>query len=309
MNRLERLPVPILPTFVGFATLGNVYNAMGYPLLRHISILLAAFVLLLYIIKICKFPQTVRAEYGTVIPASLYAGFTMITMILGSYIFDYSPTIGKGLWLFGLSLHAFHILLFTYRNVIKARSVDTFVPTWFVTYNGIMVSCVIGGAMNEPEILTIVTYYGICIYFILIPLLIYRLLKVELKPAMFHTMAVVLAPCSLCVVSYLNVIPNPNPLLLYILYACVLLSVLFIVMMLPKFFSVDFNPGFAALTFPMAIGIVASTKVSAYFSQLGNPQLASIITQVSGIQLYLTTMIVGYVSLNFLIMALRLKKK
>lgn len=309
MNRLERLPVPILPTFVGVATLGNVYNGLGYPIIRHISILAAAFVLLIYILKICKFPDVVIKEYKMVIPSSLYAGYSMITMILGSYVYDFSPGIGKFLWALGLTIHACHILVFTYRNVIKTRVVDTFVPTWFVTYNGIMVSCVIGGAMNEPAILTVVTYYGIAIYFILIPLLIYRLIKVELKPAMLHTMAVVLAPCSLCVVSYLNVIENPNSTLLYILYACVLASVAFIIIKLPKFFSVDFNPGFAALTFPMAIGVVASTKMVAYFAGLGNESLASTFTQVMGIQLYLTTMIIGYVVLNFIIMTLRLKKK
>ena len=122
-------------------------------------------------------------------------------------------------------------------------------------------------------------------------------------------MAVVLAPCSLCVVSYLNVIPNPNQTLLYILYLCVLASAAFIVMKLPKFFAFPFAPGFAGLTFPMAIGIVASTKMAGYLTGIGNEKLAGIVTQISGFQLYLTTMIVGYVLLNFVIMALKIERK
>ena len=81
-----------------------------------------------------------------------------------------------------------------------------------------MVSCVVGGVMNEPGILTIVTYYGIAVYFILIPIMIWRLIKVEVKAPVYHTMAVLLAPCSLCVVSYLNIIKEPNPALLSLLY-------------------------------------------------------------------------------------------
>ena len=308
MDRLERMPVPVLPTFVGALTLSNVLSGMGYTWIRHGTMWAATIILLLYIIKIVKFPKTCLKEYQTVVPCSLYAAFTMITMILGSYYFDYIPALGKGLWAAAICIHAVHILIFTYRNVIAKRDINTFVPSWFVTYNGIMVSCVVGGAMNAAGVLKYIVYYGIAIYFIIVPIMIWRLLKVEVKAPVYHTMAVLLAPCSLCVVSYLNVIPNPNAALLYVLYGCVLASLLFIIVKLPKFFSFPFTPGFAGMTFPMAIGIVASTKMAGYLTNAGQEALAGVIKQISGIQIYLTTMIIGYVLLNFVIMALRVKK-
>lgn len=309
MERLERMPVPVLPTFVGALTLSNIFSGLNFTWVRHLTMWAATIVLIIYLIKIIKFPKTCLNEYKTVVPCSLYAGFTMVLMILGSYYFDYAPAFGKAIWALGLAGHAVHILIFTYRNVLKSRNIDTFVPSWFVTYNGIMVSCVVGGAMNAAHILKYVVYYGIIIYIILIPIMIWRLLTVEVKAPVYHTMAVVLAPCSLCVVSYLNVIPEPNRILLYFLYACVLASVLFIVLKLPKFFSFSFVPGFAGLTFPMAIGTVATNKMSAYFAAAGQEQFAAMTSQLFGIQLYLTTMIVGYVLLNFLIMALRIERK
>lgn len=308
MDRLERMPVPVLPTFVGALTLSNVLSGMGYTWIRHGTMWAATIILLLYIIKIVKFPKVCLKEYQTVVPCSLYAAFTMITMILGSYYFDYIPALGKGMWAVAICIHAVHILIFTYRNVIAKRDINTFVPSWFVTYNGIMVSCVVGGAMNAAGVLKYIVYYGIAIYFIIVPIMIWRLLKVEVKAPVYHTMAVLLAPCSLCVVSYLNVIPNPNAALLYVLYGCVLASLLFIIVKLPKFFSFPFTPGFAGMTFPMAIGIVASTKMAGFLTNAGNEALASVVKQISGIQIYLTTMIIGYVLLNFVIMALRVKK-
>ena len=308
MDRLERMPVPVLPTFVGALTLSNVLSGMGYTWIRHGTMWAATIILLLYIIKIVKFPKTCLKEYQTVVPCSLYAAFTMITMILGSYYFDYIPALGKGLWAAAICIHAVHILIFTYRNVIAKRDINTFVPSWFVTYNGIMVSCVVGGAMNAAGVLKYIVYYGIAIYFIIVPFMIWRLLKVEVKAPVYHTMAVLLAPCSLCVVSYLNVIPNPNAGLLYVLYGCVLASLLFIIVKLPKFFGFPFTPGFAGMTFPMAIGIVASTKMAGFLTNAGNEALAGVVKQISGIQIYLTTMIIGYVLLNFVIMALRVKK-
>lgn len=309
MERLERMPVPVLPTFVGALTLSNVYAGMGYSWVRHLTMWAATIIIILYVIKIIRFPKTCKKEYETVVPCSLYAGFTMVLMILGSYYFDYAPAFGKGLWTAAVAAHGIHILVFTYRNVIRSRDINTFVPSWFVTYNGIMVSCVVGGAMNAAGVLKYIVYYGIAIYFILIPIMIWRLAAVEVKPAVYHTMPVVLAPCSLCVVSCLNVLSDPHPVLLGVLYLCVLASLIFIILKLPKFFAFSFTPGFAGLTFPMAIGCVASTKMSAYLAGIGQEALSKAIQQLFGIQVYLTSMLVGYVLLNFAIMALRVERK
>lgn len=303
------MPVPVLPTFVGALTLSNVYSGMGFTWVRHMTMWAATIILLVYIVKIITYTKTCKQEYETVVPCSLYAGFTMMMMILGSYYLDYVPAFGKAIWSIAIVIHAIHILIFTYRNVIKKRDVNTFVPSWFVTYNGIMVSCVVGGAMNAAGVLKYIVYYGIAVYLVIIPIMIWRLLTVEVKAPVYHTMAVVLAPCSLCVVSYINVIPEPNAMLLYFLYGCVLVSLLFIIMKLPKFFAYPFAPGFAGMTFPMAIGIVASTKMAGYLAANGNAGLASAVTQLSGIQIYLTSMLVGYVLLNFAMMALKVERK
>lgn len=308
MERLERMPVPVLPTFVGALTLGNVYNGMGFPWVRHITMWAGTIILLLYIVKIIRFPGACKKEYEAVVPCSLYAGFTMALMILSSYYYAWAPALGRVLLLTAVAIHAVHILVFTYRNVIKKRDINTFVPSWFVTYNGIMVSCVIGAGMGIAPVLNVVLYYGICVYFVIIPFMLYRLITVEVKPPVYHTMAVLLAPCSLCVVSYLNLVKDPNRILLYILYLCVLASLAFILIKLPRFFAFPFSPGFAGMTFPMCIGIVATNKMSAYFAG-SNESLSGALAQLGGIQTYITTMIVGYVLLNFLIMALRIERK
>ena len=59
-----------------------------------------------------------------------------------------------------------------------------------------------------------------------------------------------------------------------------------------------FNPGFAGLTFPMAIGIVASTKMSAFLIAQGNESFGSIVKEISGIQIYITTANIVYVLYN-----------
>lgn len=298
-EKLKKLPVAVLPTFVGTMTLGNVYGGLGYPWFRMLIMACATIVVLAYILKIILCTSTCIEEYKQPVPCSLYAGFTMCLMILGSFYYEQGLGFGKWIWLIAIIIHAIHICIFTYRNVIVKRDPKTTVPSWFVTYNGIMVSCVTGGAMNMKGLLQVITIYGILIYLILMPVMIARLIKVPVQPQVYHTMPVVLAPCSLCVVSLLNVYEAPNQALLYFLYFCVLASLLFIIYKLPDFFSFDFNPGFAGLTFPMAIGIVASNKMAAYLNGHGSEGTGYAVGQLAGLQIFLTSMLVGYVLLNF----------
>ncbi len=305
LKRLEGMPVPLLPTMVGAITLANFMQGLGYEWVRHVTLWIAMIIWICYVVKMVIYPKTCLGEYGKTIPRSLYAGFSMMMMGIGGYLFAYIPVLGKGLWLAGICIHACHILYFTVKAVGKNFSWDTCMPSWFVTYNGIMVSTVVGGAMGMPGLGKIIVYYGIAIYIILIPIMIYRLIKKPVNPAFYHTQAIVLAPCSLCLVSYINFIENKSLPLMIFLYICVILSTLFIIVKLPKFFSFPFNPGYAGMTFPMAIGTVATGKMAAALGAMGYENIKGILTQIAGFQCYLTTMIVGYVLLRFLMMFLK----
>ena len=305
LQRIKNMPVPVLPTFVGTLTLGNVYGGLGFPWFRYLIMAAATVVVIAYIMKFIMYPDVCRKEYGQTVPASLYAGFTMCLMILGSFYYEKGLGFGKIIWLIAVFIHMIHIVVFTLNNVVLKRDVNTTLPSWFVTYNGLLVSAVTGGAMNMKPMLRAITIYGIIIYLILIPIMIVRLMRVPVKPAVYHTMPVVLAPCSLCVVGVLNTFDAPPPALVIFLYLCVLASLLFIIIKLPDFFSFAFTPGFAGLTFPMAIGTVASTKMAGFLTAQGKEGAAYAVTQLSGLQIFLTSMLVGYVVLNFTRMLLK----
>lgn len=302
-SRLGGLPVPILPTMVGAITLGNMWSSLGFTWIRHLTMWAGILLLLAYILKIIFFFDLVKNEYRTTVPASLYAGFTMLLMLLGSYVFDLSPVIGKAMWALGLGLHTIHLLVFIYSHVFRKFEQATFVPSWFVTFNGIMVSTVIGVPMNEPGIGKIVVYYGFLALVILFPLMVIRLIKNPITSGpLFMTKAILLAPISLCLVSYLNFIPTPMPWVVYVLYALLFATLIYVLMNLVKFFSFTFHPGFAGLTFPMAIGIVASNKMSGFLASQGYEGFSEMIRQLSGIQLYITTALVCYVVFNFFLL-------
>ncbi len=132
-------------------------------------------------------------------------------------------------------------------------------------------------------------YYGIFIYFLILPFMLWRLVKFEIKDTMQHGTAILLGPCSLCIVSYINIIKSPNTVLVWVLYICVLLSLIYVLIMLPKFFSYAFTPAFAGLTFPMAIGTVATQKMIFYLNNTGYENIANIFKQLEGFLFFYTS--------------------
>lgn len=224
----------------------------------------------------------------------------MLAMILGSYYFEWNATFGKTVWLAGLIGHALHILVFTFGNVLRGVNPATFVPSWYVTYNGIMVSAVVGKAMKELLMMKLVLYYGIAVFLLILPFMLRRLTKLPIGDDVFHTQAILLAPSSLCVVTYLNIVEMPSLPVVVFLYTLVLVTLLFVLLKLPAFFSYSFTPGFAGLTFPMAIGTMASIKMAGFLTDGGYETLGMAVKELSGIQLYITTAIIAFVTFNFL---------
>ena len=278
---------------LGACTLSNIYNGLGFSFIRHLTTFFAILVVLSYIIKIIVHPSVIKEEYKNPVTCSLYPGICMVSMVIGAYFYDYFNTFGRIIWVIAIIFHTIHSFIFTYLHFIKSRDINTFLPTWFVTYNGIMVSSVVGANMNANKFLIFIVYYGIFIYFLILPFMLWRLVKFEIKDTMQHGTAILLGPCSLCIVSYINIIKSPNTVLVWVLYICVLI-------MLPKFFSYAFTPAFAGLTFPMAIGTVATQKMIFYLNNTGYENIANIFKQLEGIQIYITTAIIGFVLFNFI---------
>ncbi len=308
-SRIERMPIPVVACTVGACTLSNVYSGLGFPLIRHITMIFGTVIFLAYLYKFIKYPKAIKNDYNNTIFASLYGVMSMLLMLLSSYYMTWIPAF-KYILILAVFLHAFQIILFLYLKLFKNFDKTFFMPSWFVTLNGIMVSTVVGFKALPTPLATAVLYWGIFAYTLCIPFMIYRLAKFEIKQPTYHTQAILIAPASLIVASYLNMYGESASLLFVsIYYIAVLLSVAFVIIKLPKFFSVSFTPGFAGLTFPMAIGIVASQKMAGYLGALGYTSMSNIVTQISGIQIYLTTAIISFVLFNFYFMLVKKESK
>jgi len=300
IKKCENLPVGAIATAVGMATVSNVFfAALGLVGVRHVVMICASFVWFAAFIKIVFYRKAFWADYSNVVPASLYATFTMLTMILGNYMFSFNQDIGRIIWLAGVILHITHILVFTYRNVLKGINLDTFVPSWFVTFVAFLVSAVVGADKGMPWLMTGFLIYGLSIYAIIFPCMIFKVAKVGILPQFELTRAIFLAPPSLVFVTVLNAMDNPPHWLVFFLYSILFATILYMCFKIPVLLSKPFNPGHAALTFPTAIALVATFRMAGFLLGNGYEELGHWVTHLFGLQLWATVAIMAYVAFGY----------
>lgn len=317
---IKDLPIGFVAATLGSVTLANVYGNLGFSLIRHIFNIFGIAVALIMLVKVLRYFSKCREEYKNMVLASLYPAFTMLLMLVAAYLRSYIPfAVSKGLWLMAIGVHAFLILYFTWKHIIRnlkyetfapgsgpgclrivrcrGFKYETFVPSWFVTYFGILVGAVVGKPFNEPLIMTILVYYAFCAFFLVYIPMVIRTVKDSIPVPLTHTRPIFLAPPALTSVGYINHF-DPNPVLVMFIYAVLMCAFLYTLFSIPRFFSVPFAPGFAGLTFPMAIGTVSGFTVSAFFAD-SNPQLATVAKDIAGIQMAVTTVFIYFVLFHF----------
>jgi tellurite resistance protein TehA-like permease len=144
-------------------------------------------------------------------------------------------------------------------------------------------------------------------YGVILVLLLYRLIFLpEVPDAAKPTIAILAAPASLSLVSYLHIEPEPSVFLCSVLLGVALLMSALIYLAFPRLLRLPFSPGFSAYTFPTAIGATALYTLAAYLENY--PALSGYSGQLrllGGIELAVAVAVIGYVCLRYLLYFLK----
>ncbi|MFV0246698.1 MAG: TDT family transporter [Mycoplasmatales bacterium] len=300
MRKLYRnVPVGIIGTALGLCTLSNAYNSIGLSWVRTICMLFGMVVWFIAFRKIFFHFDKVKEEYSTnTVTATLYATFVMLSMVLSSFIVEYIAPLGKLIWLLGIASQLTLIIFLFLFHIFKKRNIDVILPSWYVTLLGLLVSTAIGADMGFPTLKHYVYYIGFLLYFSTILFVVVRLARKDLpEPARF-TKTILLAPISLLTVGYINVFENKSLTLIYIYMIIYLVTMIYVLLQTKSFMKGGFVPGYAALTFPHAIAIIATLKLSDFFTEL-NPNLSNVLHQIAGIQIFFTTAVILFTMYSF----------
>ncbi|WOO87265.1 TDT family transporter [Mollicutes bacterium LVI A0039] len=301
IKHFRNLPVGVIGTGLGLCTLSNAYNVIGLSWVRTLCMIIGMIIWVIAFRKISFHFDKVKEEYSeNTVTATLYATFAMLTMVLSSFIVAYIPILGKGLWLAGIAMQVMLIVMLFGLHIFKKRNLDVILPSWYVTLLGLLVSTAIGSAMGFAGLQKIIVIYGFIMYFATIGFVVYRLFKKDLPKPARYTKTILLAPISLIIVGYINVFENKNQMVVTGLLVIFAITMIYVLAQTKSFMEGGFTPGYAALTFPHAIAIISSLKISGYFAEI-NTGLSAAMYQIAGIQIFFTTAIILFTLYSFYI--------
>lgn len=266
-QNLKRIPVGLSGTGLGIAGLGAAYAALGYGGIKSVTSAISGMIIILFVFRKIIHFDILREELEHHTLGSFIPTFDMALMIVASSLLPYSGILGRGLWLFAIAIHIVYFLIFSYHR-IKDFNLNHMVPSWFVPPIGIVVASTTATHMGYDPLAQGIFYFGFVAYMILFPVMIYRLIFADrVEDQRVPTFGVMGAPASLCLAGYLTAFPEPNSIIVGLLLSFAVLNTLLVYMSFIRIRKLAFNPAFASLTFPLAIGATAMIKASQFFGR------------------------------------------
>lgn len=297
MDLLKKLPIPIAGLILAMFALGNLLQSYS----NVVRLCIGGVALILYIIfvlKIVLLNSKLKTVLDNPVPASVLLTITMATILLSSYAKPYSSGLAAAFWFVGVILHALLIIWFSIK-FLPNFSIKKVFPSWYIVYVGIATASVTAGAAWQLKLGQICFWFALISYFILIPVVCYRVFKVkEIPEPAKPTFAILSAPGSLALAGYLNTFPEKNFTFAAVLFGFSLFFYLVVLVNLPKLLKLKFSPGFSGFTFPLVISALSSKLFNGYVTKLYGAN--SVLKLFVNFQEILATLIVLYVFIGYM---------
>lgn len=310
-QKLENMPIAIVAISLGFMSISTALVDFNISWVRHFAVLFAIICIGLIMLKYIVYPKKVLEEIKHPILGSIYPTISMTLMVISVYMIQFNKMLGQGLWLFGLILHILISILF-FMERFKSFKIIDLIPSWFIPTVGIGIAAVTSKPMQLPVISKLVFYYSLFMFIVVGILMIYRLTFMDkLKGPKRPTLMIIAAPASICLAGYIAISDAPNKMFINALALLAYVTTLGGYILIPKLIKAKPLPALAPLTFPLAIGVIASQRYVKYLGKVESSMqgLARIILYV---QLIIAIAVIGYVvfrTIQFLINTFKPKKE
>lgn len=249
---IKKLPLPVVALFLALAATGNLVASYG-DIYRNIFGVFAFVFLVLIIAKLVMYPKQVAKNLDNPVIASVFPALSMGIMIASTYIKPFNQSFSRILWIAGLVLHILLIVYFSAKYLFKFNIKEVF-PSWYIVYVGIVAGSVTAPQFDALGIGRALFWFGFVSYIILLPVILYRVLKIKAIPEpALPTIVILAAPASLCLAGYINSFVDKNITMVWLLLALSQITFLLVLTQIPRLMKLPFYPSYSAFTFPMVI--------------------------------------------------------
>lgn len=297
MNIIKKVPVPLCGVMLGFAALGNLLQSYGEGI-RLVCGIVAAFLLILVLLKLIMFPKMIKEDMQNPIMASVSGTFPMALMLLSTYVKPFIGPAAMYIWFFAIGLYIVLIVYFTVKFILKLQLPKVF-ASYYIVYVGIAVAAVTAPAFEQTGIGAAAFWFGFVTLIILLVLVTVRYVKCPQIPEPAQPLlCIYAAPTSLCIAGYVqSVTPKSRGFLLAMLAVATVLYIFSIVKAI-GYLKLKFYPSYAAFTFPFVISAIATKQTMACLANMGQPM--PVLKYVVLIETVIAVVFVVYTFIRFM---------
>lgn len=296
-DMIKKVPVPLCGVMLGFAALGNLLQSYGESI-RYVCGIVAAFLLVLVLLKLIMFPQMIKEDMQNPIMASVAGTFPMALMLLSTYVKPFIGGAAMYIWFLAIGLHIALIIYFTVKFILKLQMPKVF-ASYYIVYVGIVVAAVTAPVYGQLGIGTVAFWFGFVTLIALLILVTIRYVKFPevLEPAQ-PLICIYAAPTSLCIAGYVqSVTPKSKTFLLAMLVAATVIYI-FALVKAVGYLKLKFYPSYAAFTFPFVISAIATKQTMACLANMGSPM--PVLQYVVLIETIIAVVFVVYTFIKFM---------
>ena len=303
-HRSRTLPTPMAGLALGVATLGVDWEfALDLNgVAQIVGAIIAALLLTLLAVRYLFHFDTLINDLKHPVAGSIVPTFAMCLMALSKTAGLFSLVAAIVIWGTGLVIHLLALAAFVFHR-LREPAMENMVPSWFIPPIGIIVADVTFPGIDALQPLAhVLLIVGLVSYAVMLPLMIYRIfLYPSIPSGAKPTIAIMAAPASLSLAGYLSVTPEPNFLICSLLFGIAILMTFVVYTAFWQLLRLQFSPGYAAFTFPMAIGVTALYKYSHWLETLDIPShYVQDVRMLAHFELGVATIIISYVLILYI---------
>ncbi|NMT62279.1 SLAC1 anion channel family protein [Marinobacter orientalis] len=231
------------------------------PSLVLLGLTIITFVILLalYLAKILKYPNQVRAEYSHPINLNFFPTVSIGLILISVALLPYSNPVSLVCWIAGATLHlAFTLHVLSVWLHQTHFEVDHLNPAWFIPVVGNILVPIAGVSHASPEISWFFFSIGLIFWLILLTIIFYRMLFHRPLPArLLPTLFILIAPPAAGFISWLELTGELDAFARILYYVAVFLT-LMLLTQVKRFLQLEFFLSSWAYSFPMAAITIAT---------------------------------------------------
>ena len=260
---IKKVPVPLCGLMLGTAALGNLLQSYS-EIAKNVCGVLAAFLLVLILLKLLMFPAMIAEEMKNPVSASVMGTLSMALMILSTYVKPYIGQAAFFIWAVAVFLHIILIIYFTFKFIIKLDMTKVF-ASYYIVYVGIVTASVTAPAFEMTTFGNFAFWFGFITFVLLFIMVSIRHVKFAQIPEPAKPLiCIYTAPLSLCIAGYIqSVTPKSISFVVGMLIVATGIYVFALVQAI-KCLKFRFYPSFASFTFPFVISAIAAKQTMTF---------------------------------------------